>query len=238
MQNEAFRVVDFLTFVNGQNHRSSKTPAETLQDLFTGYVDAVQIDLLEKRVMRDSPDYKWLLREYYEGILLFEIMEKEVWNRAMEDSVGQRNYFNSHAGKYTAGDRIAGKIFTSSSSEKLQELKVLLDSNAAIEDFVTKSGIKVQEGPFEKGDRSFLADIDWTPGTHAGSSGGTHYLVLIEKILPPGAKTFDEARASVISDYQSYLEEAWIKELKAKFGVKIKKKRKKQVFRELTRNKT
>ena len=238
MQNEPFRVTDFLSFVNGQSHRSSKTPAELLDELFINYVDAVQIELLEKRVMRDSPDYKWLLKEYYEGILLFEIMEKEVWNRAMEDSVGQRSYFNSHADKYAAGDRIAGKIFIASSNEKLQELKALLESKAATEDFLSKNGIKVQEGPFEKGDRSFLADIDWRPGTHLGSSGGTHYLVLIEKILPPGPKTFDEARASVISDYQSYLEEAWIKELKAKFGVKIKKKAKKQVFRELTSHKT
>lgn len=239
MQDKNFAVKDFLAFVSSHQTRTSKVPAEYLSDLFDEYVDTTQVGLLEERIMRESPEYKWLLREYYEGILLFEIMEKEVWNRAMEDTVGQRNYFNAHAAKYTAGERIDGRIFTSTAAENLETLKSLLHSHdSTARQFIVKHGIKAQEGPFEKGDRSILGSIIWSPGEYLTSSGGTNYLVQVEKILPPGPKTFEEARASVISDYQSYLEETWIKELRAKFGVKIKKRARKQVLRELTDHNT
>lgn len=239
MQGKNFHVKDFLAFAGSHQARTSKKPSEYLSDLFDEYVDATQVGLVEDRIIRDSPEYKWLLKEYYEGILLFEIMEKEVWNRAMEDTVGQRHYFDAHAANYRAGARIEGRMFTSNSQETLESLKSLLAaSDSSVNEFIIKHGIKSQEGPFEKDDRTVLASINWTPGLYLSSSGGTNYLVEIKKILPPGPKTFDEARASVISDYQTYLEEAWIKELKAKFGVKIKKKARKRVFRELTDHNT
>jgi peptidyl-prolyl cis-trans isomerase SurA len=60
-----------------------------------------------------------------------------------------------------------------------------------------------------------------------------NYLIFVEKILPPMPKTFQEARSSVISDYQTYLEESWVAKLKEKFSVKINKRAKKAAFQEL-----
>ena len=65
---------------------------------------------------------------------------------------------------------------------------------------------------------------------HLTDHNGTTYLVDIQRILPPGPQTFDEARASVISDYQTFLEDSWITELKRKFVVKVEKKAKKRAF--------
>lgn len=238
MGNRAATAKDFLDYASAQDGRVSLAPREYLEQLFNQYIDEVQTELLEDRVTRESPDYKWLLKEYYEGILLFSIMEKEVWNRAMEDTVGQRDYFNAHAAGYRAGERIAGRIYTSASRKDLEALKdLLLAGDTSARDYVARHGIKVQTGPFEKGDRTVLANIEWSPGAYLTDNGGTGYLVEVEKILPPGPKTFGEARASVISDYQTFLEEAWIKELKAKFGVKVRKRAKKEVFAELARSK-
>ncbi len=238
MGNKSFQVKDFLAFVSRHGGQVSASPDEYIEQLYNKFIDDVQAQLLEDKIKRESPDYKWLLREYYEGILLFEIMEKEVWNRAMEDTVGQRNYFNAHAAKYQAGERIAGRIYTSSSKENLEQLKGLLYSgDTTAHEFIARQNIKVQDGPFEKGDRGVLSKIEWSPGAYITNNSGTNYLIEVQKILPPGPKTFEEARASVISDYQTFVEEAWIKELKAKFGVKIKKKAKKDVFEELVRAK-
>ncbi|HEX8040652.1 MAG TPA: peptidylprolyl isomerase [Chryseosolibacter sp.] len=238
MGNKPATVKAFLDYASSHNGPVSLSPGEYLEQLFNQYIDEAQAQLLEDRVMLESPDYKWLLREYYEGILLFAIMEKEVWNRAMEDTVGQRNYFSAHAGRYQAGERIAGRIYTSPSREDLEALKnLLLAGDTSARNYITRHGIKVQTGPFEKGDRSILSNVEWSPGAYLTENGGASYLVEVETILPPGPKTFGEARASVISDYQTFLEEAWIKELKAKFGVKVKKKAKKEVFGELARSK-
>ena len=235
MQDKSYYVRDFLTFMSGQpDGKTQSAQRQSIEQLFTQYVDRVQNELLEEKVKRESPDYRWLLKEYYEGILLFEIMEKEVWNKAMDDTTGQRRYFNQHTGKYNAGERMAGEIYSSSNQSHLSELRSMLEnSRGSVKEFLTLNSIRQDSGAFEKKERTILSKINWSPGRYLAEHNGTHYLIIIDKILPPGPQTFDEARASVISDYQTFLEDAWITELKRKFAVKVNKKAKKRAFEQL-----
>jgi peptidyl-prolyl cis-trans isomerase SurA len=236
LQSQSFRVKDFLGYAAANQQANAMAPPQYLAQVFMNYIDAVQIQLMEEKIRKQSPDYKWLLKEYYEGILLFEIMEKEIWNKATQDTVGQRQYFDAHASAYKAKERIAGKIYASSSKSILEQLKRSFDSgDTSVQQFITRNKIRVETGPFEKDDRPVLSKINWTPGFHQGNNNGMNYLIWIEKILPPGPKTFQEARSSVISDYQTHLEDSWIKQLRKKFGVKVKKGGKKQAFEQLIR---
>ena len=230
MKGRDYKVGEFLKFAAERKNSS----AGNADPVFVQYVDAVQLQLLEEKVSRESPDYKWLLKEYYEGILLFEIMEKEVWNRAMEDTTGQRRYFEAHRQQYHAGDRMVGKIYSSPSKDYLWQLKALAEQgDTTLQAFVANHRIREDAGTFEKADRPLLSEIPWSPGAHFAEIKGTPYLVVIDRLLPPGPETFGEARASVISDYQTWLEQSWITELKRKFAVKVEKRAKKQAFREL-----
>ncbi len=234
LQNQFFRIHDFLDYVNANQQVSLIPPQQYLEQLFLKFVDVAQIHLLENKILNQFPDYKWLLKEYYEGILLFEIMEKEVWNKATEDTVGQLEYFKMHASKYTAKDRISGTIYASPLKSTLEQLKQSLEAgDTSVQNFVKKNKIRLEAGSFEKDDRPVFSKISWSPGLHLSDNNGLNYLILIEKILPPGPKTFLEARSSVISDYQNHLEESWIKQLRRNLGVKINKKVKKQVLEKL-----
>ncbi len=235
MGQKQHRVKEFFSYLREHGgSRDVSAPTQQLEDLLGRYTDYVQTGLLEERVSRESPDYRWLVKEYYEGILLFDIMENEIWNRAMDDTVGQRSFFTSNAGKYQAGERIAGKIYYSDSKKTLQELMTLLEAEEGGErDFISQNRIRRDSGAFEKTDRPLLSKVSWTPGTYLVENSGAHALVVIDRILPPGAQTFAEARASVISDYQTFLEDAWIRELKRKFAVKVEKRAKKRAFAEL-----
>lgn len=233
MQNKPYRVGDLLRFMADHPEKTNGiSPDNFLSQLFSQYVDRVQINLLEDKVKENSPDYKWLLKEYYEGILLFEIMENEVWNKAMEDTAGQRKFFDAHSGKYTAGERMAGNIYSSSVRSNVEELKHMLeDGGDGVKKFLTTNRIRQDSGAFEKKDRSIFSRVNWSPGLHLAESNGLVYLIATERILPPGPQTFDEARASVISDYQTFLEDSWITELKRKFAVRVEKKAKKRAFK-------
>lgn len=235
LQEKPFRVEDFRNFLEDQPEGNGVAQQrQALQQQFQQFVDDAQMKLMEEKVKRESPDYKWLLKEYYEGILLFEIMEKEIWNKAMEDSAGQRNYFNTHASKYQAGERLAATIYTASSSKHVEELENLLGSeDSVINDYLARHRVRVDSGAFEAADRAVLSRISRTPGVHRVEHNGIQHLIQVDEILPPGPETFEEARASVISDYQTFLEDSWIRELKRKFGVKVNKKAKKQAFTEL-----
>ena len=235
MQGKSYYVRDFLTFTSGQpDGKTQSSQSQSIEQLFNQYVDRVQNEVLEEKVKRESPDYRWLLKEYYEGILLFEIMEKEVWNKAMDDTTGQRSYFNQHTAKYNAGERMAGVIYSSSNQSHLRELGSMLENSGVdAKEFLTLNRIRQDSGAFEKKERTIFSKINWSPGRYQAEHNGTHYLIIIDKILPPGPQTFDEARASVISDYQTFLEDAWITELKRKFAVKVDKKAKKRAFEQL-----
>jgi peptidyl-prolyl cis-trans isomerase SurA len=235
MQNRPYDIKGFLDYVAEQPPPPGSASGEAnLKQLITQYADAVQLSLMEEKVKRESPEYKWLLKEYYEGILLFEIMEKEVWNKAMEDSVGQRTYFLANSGKYLAGERLVGEIFSASSKAPLTEARKLIEADdPSIKELMTKQQIRRDSGSFEREDRGVLAGIPWEPGIYTTENNGVHYLINIESILPPGPETFEEARASLISDYQTHLEDSWIIELKRKFGVKVEKRAKKRAFAQL-----
>ena len=237
MQKKPYPVRGFLQFVaergDGRNSASSE---QRIEQLLNDYVDRVQLGLLEEKVRRESPDYKWLLKEYYEGILLFEIMEKEVWNRAMEDTTGQRNFFNQRSGNYKADERMIGKIFHTAAKGRLEELRGMLGGSPDnVANFMSLNKIRQDSGAFQKKDRAIFANVSWSPGSYLAQHNGINYLIVIEKILPPGLQTFEEARPSVISDYQTFLEDSWITELKRKFAVKIEKKARKRAFDQLMR---
>ncbi|MDH4057847.1 MAG: peptidylprolyl isomerase, partial [Cyclobacteriaceae bacterium] len=76
----------------------------------------------------------------------------------------------------------------------------------------------------------------WKPGDYSVENSGMYYLVRILEILAPGPMTFEEARASVISDFQNYLEKNWVNQLKKKYSVKINEKGKQSIFKQLVRS--
>lgn len=238
MQNRNFSVKDFLTYVSQVQKPNSLAPSNYLAQLYDQYVHENLGLLMEEKIKQENPDYSWLLKEYYEGILLFEIMEKEVWNRASEDSTGQRNYFQSHTADYQAKERMNGKIYSSSSKTLIDQLRPLVEQgdSVKIQEFVSTQKVRNETGAFEKSERPVLGKIDWTPGLFTAENNGQFYLVFIKNILPPGPRNFNEARAAVISDYQNYLEKQWLEQLKRKFTLKINKKGKQYVLRQLVKS--
>jgi peptidyl-prolyl cis-trans isomerase SurA len=237
MQGKTYPAQDFLKYAEQKQKPNSLSPGAYLTQLYTQYVDEVQGRLMEEKIKQKNPDYSFLLKEYYEGILLFEIMEKEVWNKASEDSVGQHQYFSAHADNYKAKERVKGKIFTSSSRSAIDQLKTLVEKgdSASIQQFVTSQKIRTEAGAFEKNDRPVLSKVTWGPGAYVAENNGTYHLVWITSLIPPGPRSFAEARAAVISDYQNFVEQQWIAHLKKKFPVKINKKGKQYVFEQLVK---
>ena len=76
---------------------------------------------------------------------------------------------------------------------------------------------------FERGENKAVDLVTWSAGLHEAQSEGMYYLVEVERLVPAGVKTFAEARASVISDYQEEMEKAWTAALRKKYRVKMNK---------------
>jgi peptidyl-prolyl cis-trans isomerase SurA len=226
---------DFIKYVKKNQKPNRSTPAKYLEQQYTAFVDQSLLDAVETKIASKNPEYKWLLKEYYEGILLFDIMEKEVWNKASLDSVGQQKYFLQHASNYKAGDRISGKVYSSTTKAHIDALRKTLEQkdSTLTSTLIDSLRIRAEKGSFEKADRQVFNKIEWKTGMYAAENNNLHYIIVVDKILPPGPKTFDEARPEVISDYQNFLEKQWVASLKKKYPVKINKKGKEAVIASL-----
>jgi len=235
LQGKPTPVKAFFNYVQ-ENQRPNKTPpAKYFEQLYNNFVDATILAVQEEKIKRENPEYNFLLKEYYEGILLFEIMEKEVWNKASEDSVGQHQYYEAHQADYQAGERANASLYASDSDEFIPILKPLLvDGNERqILETAIAHKVKFESGYFRKEDRPWFARMPWTVGVHPMENNGMYYIAWLKEILTPGKMSFDEARPTVISDYQEHLEKTWIVQLKSKYPVKVNEKSMQYVQQEL-----
>lgn len=235
LKKQKFTAHDFLSYAQGSQRPNAMEPAKYMEFLYASFVDATIQTAFEYKLMASNSEYGMLLREYYEGILLFDIMEKEVWKRAGEDSVGQREFFDSHPELYQAGERINATLYFSDSKTNLELLsKSLLakDSTGAREIVKTKN-IYSEAGVFQKEDRPGLRDIEWKTGHSITQNGKAYQLVVVNKMVPAGALSFEDARTLIVSEYQNELEKNWLTALRKKYPVKVNDKTKKYVVEKL-----
>ncbi len=226
---------DFLNYAQQNQKLNAQTPDKYFEQLYNAFVEKSINELLEVQIIKTHPDFEMLLKEYYEGILLFDIMEKEVWKKASEDSLGQRKYFDAHAEKYTADERAKTVIYTSGTTDNILTLKGFIEKSDTIniQKIIQSKSARQEAGVFQKEDRPVLSKIEWMPGLYSVENNRMYYLVQIKEMVPPGPLSFEEARASVISDYQESLEKEWLEQLRKKYPVKLNEKTKKYVVEKL-----
>ena len=223
---------NFMDYIQRNQKATSQPPEKIVEQLYNSFVEKKISEAQEIDIIMSNPDFVMLLNEYYEGILLFDIMEKEVWKKANEDSVGQVRYFEQNSKKYLAGERAVTALYSSNSQEHLEKLNSYIQQHdtLSIAKAVQTKNVRVEQGLFQREDRPVLAKISWKPGLYPVESGGMYYLAYITEVLPPGPMTFEESRANVISDYQDHLERQWLEQLRKKYPVKVNEKVKKNVF--------
>lgn len=227
-------IKNFASYVVNHQTSSKMTPIDYLQNLYDQFVDEKLASLEDVKLQQANPEYRKMVNEYREGILLFNIMEVEVWNKASADSVGQREYYDGHPEKYNAGLRIEARIFSTEDKEFSDLIKTKMEKGDTLSrDDTRQFKSIVNFRSYEKGDNKVIDQISWSIGLHQLETDGKYYLVEISKLVPPGRKAFEEVRASVISDYQDSLEKEWISELKKKYPVKVNAKGRKKAIEQL-----
>lgn len=230
---QVYTVKDFFMYLQANQKPNSYGPEVYMRLLYNNFVDDTIISYEEEHLEDKYIDYKMLVKEYKEGILLFELMENEVWNRAVQDTTGLKQYYEENLNKYMWGQRVRAFIYNSDNETVLAEIEQLINSGDSIylskKDLEKKYNSKtaltlqVEEGLYEKGDHPVIDKVKWEEGIQRVSWNGRHNLVLIREVLSASAKKLNEIRGMVISDYQNQLEKQWVEQLKKKYAVKVNK---------------
>jgi peptidyl-prolyl cis-trans isomerase SurA len=186
----------------------------------------------ENSVLKQKyPDFRYLMNEFHDGILLFDISSKNVWNKVQEDSAGLLKYYEAHKNDFLSQRSIEAKIYTLRESGGTKRLK------AAYMKFSRKSGtdarllakfnlkgdtlLTITEGKWRAGDDADIDKIEWTRGLHSLTKNGYPSVINIMNVNEPVPLPLNEVQADMISGYQDWLTEEWIKQLKKKYTVKI-----------------
>ena len=220
-------VSDFKAFL-------AKVPAKSQQDIETSFKDYTNNYMYEyeKSILYDKyPEYKALMQEFKDGILLFEISDQKVWKKSSEDTTGLKEFFELKQEDYRWKARQDVEIFTSAKKDvifeanKMAKNKEVTSSeimNALNKD--SKLNLSLEKGKFEVDKKKILQKFSPTLGVSQPLiEDGKFVFVRIKELIPAGNKELKETRGAAISDYQKYLEEEWVKSLKSKYKVEINK---------------
>ena len=205
-------------------------------DIDQMYIDFVNEQLLayeDSKLEEKYPEYKALLKEYREGILLFDLTNKKVWEKAVEDTIGLQDFFGANQSSYIWPDRVDATIYTcinyatavkvkrniyKKNRGKITDAEILkeINTNAPL-------SLQINTKKFVKGENEYLDNIVWKAGLAKDIvlKDKSYILIDIHQVLPSGVKELNETRGKVISDYQNALEIEWLANLKSKYSVKI-----------------
>lgn len=221
IKDKAYTVKDFYDYITEkQRPQRNMTVAQYMQVLYEQFSEEQLIAYEEAHLPEKYNEYRMLLKEYRDGILLFELMDKKVWSKAVEDTAGLRNFYEQHLSNYQWGERAKARIYVTTSQQKLDSVKTknLLNQD----DLENKDlALNVFKGEYEQSDLPVLSKISWAPGTYDTQYDNRYYYIVVEEILPPETKKLNEIRGQVISDYQNHLEKEWVSVLREKHEVQI-----------------
>jgi peptidyl-prolyl cis-trans isomerase SurA len=202
---------------------------KTYKQLYEEFIEVSAFDYYRQHLEEYNKEFAYQLNEFKEGNLLFEIMQRKIWDPASTDSAGLKKYYTAHKDKYWWESSADAIIFTATNEKASEEYRNKLKENYKDwRKYIDLSGGHLQgdSGRFELGQIPVVDRTNFTEGLITANvrneTDNTVAFAYIVKLYPNReVRGFTDARGFVINDYQLYLEEQWIAELKKKYPVKI-----------------
>lgn len=240
---EEYTVAHFLTWLE-KNQKSYSRGSKLQAQLYQAISDFgdEKILALEKAALPNKyPEFRLLDREYYEGILLFDLTDEKVWRKAMTDTTGLKAFYQANKDNYMWGQRVNGYVVSTANKKQAKKAIALLKEGKEHEAVLmelnsdSKLAAKIDSGTYEIKELELLQEVE-APEKGASDiakiNDRYHFVYVLQK-LAPAAKELNETRGRVISDYQEHLEKEWIKSLRGRYEVEINQEVLKKVIQEL-----
>ena len=222
---------DFAKYI--ESHQTARAIMDNnmfLQQSYKEFVDETVINFEDGQLETKYPEYKNLLKEYRDGILLFDLTDREVWSKAIKDTAGLRVYYSKNKTNYLWEERAETTTYKCLNDKIAKQVRGLLNKNKTekeIIDIVNKSSqlnLTSESVTYLKGENKDV-DANWKKGIVSNniidSKENKVVVLVINAILDKTPKTIAEAKGTITADYQTYLEKEWLSYLKNKYTVKV-----------------
>ncbi|MEM9679766.1 MAG: peptidylprolyl isomerase [Bacteroidota bacterium] len=207
---------------------NKRIPVKTLlKKEYEAFFENKVLQYREDNLELENEEFANILKEYRDGLLLFDLMEKEVWNKAAQDSVGLENFYSKNSGSYIWKDRVELIMASSAKEFVIKDVAKSLQSNS-VEEIKVKVNTEGQQnvifttGTYNVDDSKLPEDLEVKEGiSKVYFHNNLYHVVNITKVLPSRIKTLEEAKGNVINDYQEEIEADWIADIKSRFKVEV-----------------
>ena len=185
----------------------------------------------ERRILEEESDeYRNLLQEYSDGLLLFEISSKEVWDKSAKDTAALNRFYQEHKSEYTwDSPKFRGVVIRCKNDSVLNIVESIIkttpqDSVVQKVDMLMRKRynklVKIEEGVFPKGANKVVDEKIYKSGTYQDDKFPVATIVGNMQSQP---QSYQDIKGPVTADYQMYLEKEWIKTLREKYPVEVNK---------------
>jgi peptidyl-prolyl cis-trans isomerase SurA len=231
----AYTIKDWLDFARA-TRPTRMGNSLTDKELFRRYLERTALEYYRNHLEEYNKDFAFQLNEFKEGNLLFEIMQRKIWDKASADSAGLVKYYVAHKGKYWWNASAEALLFTCNNEKTAEDLKARLSANptSSWRTATDSLGATVQadSGRYElaqipglakplPASSSIPAPQSFTAFTTNHADNTVSFAYILNVYTEKSPRSYHDARGFVINDYQGFLEELWVAALKKEYPVKV-----------------
>jgi len=236
---KAYTQRDLARFVQSNQVAQPKGSIPVIMNgLLKKFSDEKALEYEESLLEEKYEDFKNLMQEYHDGILLFDLTDKMVWSKAVTDTVGLEKFHEANKMKYMWKDRLKVDTYSCLNEKAKNEAMKMASAGKSIDEIKAKLNKKiggtivVTDQKTEKGETTSMDKLwDKKGVVDIANENATYKFYFVEGIVAPEPKTLKEARGIATSDYQNYLEKEWIKSLHDKYPVLVNEETVKTLFK-------
>ena len=249
LEDKTFNAVDFCRYI--AQHQKNERPIDLgmyVDKKFVEFAEAEAINYADAHLEEENKEFADLIEEYRHGLMIFSYNDKMIWSKAIYDSVGFNNYYESTKSSHSFSNpedspyfwnmRARVNIYSIADKSKLDSEKALKIVNKGIKKNKPTTYIidKLESVLAKKNDtdsvandlmlvekdkQELLKDNEWQLGVYVHEKDGGYDILVVENLIEPTLKTLGEARGYYLNDYQNALEKELMAQLRKKYNVKI-----------------
>jgi len=222
-------IKDFATYI--KKNQSLFTNTDDIQifvnKMFDNFLNDKILEIEKENLEKKNPKFAAQINDYKEGILIFNLMDQNVWSKAMQDTAGLKAYYETIKNKYLTDEKAKIGIFKTNDAKIAQKVqktlqkniqKSQLNPNLILSKINKKNNVVSYDSMVIETKK--LADIGLEKTVNAilsKENNNSYEIYWLQSIIAPQPKSLDEVRGLVISEYQTYLEKQWINELRSRY---------------------
>ena len=221
---------DFAEYAYRKQSRkgTSGDKAVLIDKWMKSFVKETLVDYHRENLESEDAEFNNVVQEYRDGLLLFDLMEKNIWQKAKKDTLGLRQFYENNSDKYQWPKRVdvtIAKVNNKADAKTVRsllkngivesEIKAKINSEADLSTLFTSGTFSIDNQELPKGYKPKV-------GVAKAVKDGDYYVIVKTKnVIPAGPKTLKEAKGKVVSDYQDFIEKKWLASLSEKYDVTI-----------------